>query len=157
MPATPEDVGLSSQGLRVSSRGRVESAVERGEIAGAVVLASRHDQVAQLECIGLRDIEAGLPMEPDTIFCIASMTKPIVSVGVLMLVEAGKLRLDDPVARYIPEFAEPTVFAGVEAGRVRLAPPNPTDHHLHQLLTHTSGLFGEAPHPIAGAGVRQSR
>ena len=145
MPTTLEDVGLSGPGLE-RARAYVESAVGRGEIAGAVVLASRHDQIAQLTCIGLRDIEAGLPMEPDTIFCIASMTKPIVSVGTLMLVEAGTLRLDDPVSRYIPEFADATVFAGVEDGRVRLAPLD-RPITIHHLLTHTSGLFGEAPHP----------
>jgi CubicO group peptidase (beta-lactamase class C family) len=145
MPTTPEDVGLSGSGLD-RARAFVESSVQRGQIAGAVVLASRHDQVAQLACIGLRDIEAGLPMEPDTIFRIASMTKPIVSVGVMMLVEAGKLRLDDPVSRYIPEFADATVFAGVEGGRVRLAPLD-RPITIHHLLSHTSGLFGEAPHP----------
>ena len=145
MPATPEDVGLSSSGLE-RARAQVESRVERGEIAGAVALVSRHDQVAQFACIGLRDIEAGLPMTPDTIFRIASMTKPIVSVGALMLVEADKLRLDDPVSRYIPEFADARVFAGVEDGRIRLAPlERPIT--IHHLLTHTSGLFGEAPHP----------
>ena len=67
------------------------------------------------------------------------MTKPIVSVGVLMLVEAGQLGLEDPLTRYIPEFADATVYAGVEDGRIRLAPlerPITVEH----LLTHTSGL-----------------
>ena len=145
METAPEDVGLSGPGL-ARARAFVESSVQRGRIAGAVVLASRHDQVAQLACIGMRDIEAGLPMEPDTIFCIASMTKPIVSVGTLMLVEADKLRLDDPVSRYIREFADVRVFDGVEDGRVRLASPD-RPITIQHLLTHTSGLFGEAPHP----------
>ena len=145
MRTTPEDVGLSSPGLE-RARKHVEASVQRGEIAGAVVLASRHDWVAQLACIGLRDIEAGLPMEADTIFCIASMTKPIISVGILQLVEAGKVRLDDPVSRYIPEFADTRVYAGVEAGRVKLAPLD-RPITIHHLLTHTSGLYGEAPHP----------
>jgi CubicO group peptidase (beta-lactamase class C family) len=128
------------------ARAHVESSVGRGEIAGAVLLVTRHHRIAQLASVGMRDVEAGLPMEPDTIFRIASMTKPIVSVGVLMLVEAGKLGLDDPLARYIPEFADATVYAGVEDGRIRLAPlerPITVNH----LLTHTSGLFGESPHP----------
>ncbi len=128
----------------------------RGEIAGAVVLASRHDQVAQLACIGPRDIEAGLPMEPDTIFRIASMTKPVTSVGALKLVEAGKLHLDDPVSRFIPEFADLAVFAGVEDGRVRLAPlERPIT--IQHLLTHTSGLFGVAPDLDPRVDLRQSR
>jgi len=146
MPTTPEDVGLSSAGL-ARARAHVEGSVQRGEIAGAVVLASRHDQVAQLACTGLRDIEAGLPMEPDTIFRIASMTKPVTSVGALMLVESDKLHLDDPVSRYIPGFADLTVFAGVDDGRVRLAPlERPIT--IQHLLTHTSGMFGVAPDPI---------
>ena len=146
MPATPEDVGLSSPGLELASA-YVQACVERGEIAGAVVLVSRRDQVAQLACVGLRDVEAGSPMKPDTIFCVASMTKPFISVGALMLVEAGKLRLDDPVSRYIPEFADATVFAGVEEEHVGLAPlERPIT--VYHLLTHTSGLAYEAPHPM---------
>ena len=85
MHLTPEDVGLSNPGLETSPR-MSHSAVARSEIAGAVVVASRHAQVAQVACIGNRDIEASWPMEPDTIFRIASMTKPITRVGVLMLV-----------------------------------------------------------------------
>ncbi|OGN81087.1 MAG: hypothetical protein A2X23_05105 [Chloroflexi bacterium GWC2_73_18] len=149
MPATPEDLGLSSPGLG-RARAYVESCVERGEIAGAVMLVSRHDQVAQLACIGLRDIEAGKPMEPDTIFRIASMTKPIASVGALMLVEAGRLRLDDPVSRYVPEFADVQVFDRVDDGHVRLAAlERPIT--VYHLLTHTSGLAGDAPHPALEA------
>ena len=154
MQTTPEEVGLSSPGLE-RARAYVESSVQRGEIAGAVMLASRHDQVAQLACVGLRDIEAGLPMEPDTIFCIASMTKPITSVGALMLVEAGALRLDDSVSRYIPEFADLTVFAGEKDGRVKFEPvarPITVQH----LLTQTSGLFGVAPHPTLEPAYKKS-
>jgi CubicO group peptidase (beta-lactamase class C family) len=149
MPANPEAVGLSSSGLERARR-YVAGCVERGEIAGAVMLVSRHDQVAQLACVGLRDIEAGKPMEPDTIFRIASMTKPITSVGALMLVQDGRLRLDDPISRYIPEFAEVKVFAGVEDGRARLAPlERPIT--VHHLLTHTSGITWDAPDPVLDA------
>lgn len=145
MPANPEVAGLSSPGLERASA-YVGSCVQRGEIAGAVVLASRHDQVAQLACIGRRDIEAGKPMEPDTIFRIASMTKPITSVGALMLVEGGRLRLDDPVSRYIPEFADVQVFDRVEDGHVWLrALERPIT--VYHLLTHTSGLDSDAPDP----------
>ncbi len=149
MQTTPEDVGLSSPGLE-RARAYVAACVERGEIAGAVMLVARHDQVAQLACIGLRDIEAGTPMEPDTIFRIASMTKPIASVGALMLIEAGKLRLDDPISRYVPEFADVQVFDRVDDGHVRLAAlERPIT--VHHLLTHTSGLAGDAPHPALEA------
>ena len=149
MPATPEVVGLSSHGLE-RARVFVESSVQSGQIAGAIVLASRHDQVAQLACIGLRHREAGLPMEPDTIFRIGSMTKPIASVGALMLIEAGKLRLGDPVSRYVPEFADVQVFDRVEDGHVILAAlERPIT--VYHLLTHTSGLAGDAPHPALEA------
>ena len=149
MPAAAEDAGLSSPGLE-RARAYVAACVERGEIGGAVVVVSRHDQVAQMTCVGLRDIEAGLPMTPDTIFRLASMTKPITSVGALMLVEAGKLRLDDPVSRYIPEFADLEVFAGVYDGRVVLAPlARPIT--IHDLLTHMSGIDSDAPDPVLEA------
>jgi len=149
MPAIPEGVGLSSPGLE-RARAYVAACVERGEIAGAVVLVARHDQVAQLACIGLRDIEAGKPMRPDTIFRIASMTKPITSVGALMLIEAGKLRLNDPVSRYIPEFADVQVFDRVEDGRVVLAPlARPIT--IHDLFTHMSGIDSDAPDPALEA------
>jgi len=142
--ATSEELGLSSAGLE-RVRVYVEGGVERGEIAGAVMLVSRHDRVAQLACIGLRDVEAGLQMEPDTIFQIASMTKPITSVGALMLVEDGRLRLDDPVSRYVPEFADVQVFDRVEDGRVVLAPlARPIT--IHHLLTQAGGLARQAPH-----------
>jgi CubicO group peptidase (beta-lactamase class C family) len=149
MPPTPEDLGLSSPRLE-RARGYVESCVEQGELAGAVVLVSRHDQVAQLASIGLRDIEAGLPMVPDTIFRIASMTKPFTSVGALMLMEAGKVRLDDPVSRFIPEFAHLPVFERVEGDKVSLvALERPIT--VYHLLTHTSGMGGDAPHPALEA------
>jgi CubicO group peptidase (beta-lactamase class C family) len=149
MRSTPEDVGLSSAGLD-RAIGYVTGCVERGEIAGVVMVVSRHDQVVQLACVGQRDSDAGRPMEPDTIFRIASMTKPITSVGALMLVEAGRLRLDDPVSRYIPEFADVEVFDRVEDGRVVLAPlARPIT--IHHLFTHTSGIDSDAPDPALEA------
>ena len=152
MSSMPEDVGLSSSGLD-RARAYVESCVATSEIAGAVVIASRHDEVAHLSCIGLRDIEGGLPMERDTIFRIASMTKPIVSVATLMLADAGRLRLDDPVSRYVPELADVSVFDGVDGGQPRLvALERPIT--ISHLLTHTSGLASEAPHPMVESAFR---
>jgi CubicO group peptidase (beta-lactamase class C family) len=150
MPTTAEDLGLSTSGLS-RARACIASFVDRAEIAGAVLVVERHDQVAQLACVGLRDVDAGKSMEPDTIFRIASMTKPIVSVGAMMLVEAGALRLDDPVSQYIPEFADVRVFAGEENGRVRLTDLEQPITVQH-LLSHTSGLAYDAPHPeLAGS------
>ena len=144
-----EKVGLSTQALE-SARTYVAGCVERDEIAGAVMLVARDDQVVELACVGLRDIETGSPMQPDTIFRLASMTKPIVSVGALMLVEAGKLRLEDTLSRYVPEFADATVFAGVDGGRVTLAPVE-RPITVHDLLTHMSGITDDPPDPALAA------
>ena len=98
-----------------SALDHVRGSVATQQIAGAVAMVARAGEVVQLASVGHQDIEAGLPMQPDTIFRIASMTKPIVSVAALMLVEAGRIDLDDPVARTIPAFARTKVFA--EDGR----------------------------------------
>ena len=136
---------LSRSGLQRVRR-FLATSVDRGEVAGVVGLVAGPDRVVLSACVGHSDIEAGRSMAPDTIVRLASTTKPITSVGVLMLVEAGKLRLDDEVSRFTPEFRDGRVFAGVEDGRVRLAPlERPIT--LYDLMTHTSGLAYEAPHP----------
>jgi CubicO group peptidase (beta-lactamase class C family) len=143
--AKPEDVGMSRSGLE-RARAHVAAAVDRGEIAGAVLFVARNDQVVQIASIGLRDIEARAPMAPDAIFRLGSMTKPITSVAVLMLVEAGKLQLEDSAAQYVPELTSVEVFAGIEGGKVQLAPlQRPIT--IFDLLTHTSGLAYGAPVP----------
>jgi CubicO group peptidase (beta-lactamase class C family) len=104
-----------------------------------------------LQAIGQRDVEAGKPMTPDTLFRIASMTKPVTSVAVMMLVDDGKLRVDDPVSKYLPEFrqmkvAEPTKV--VSATPYTLVPAE-REITVHDLLTHTSGItyrFFNRPH-----------
>src|SRR6187431_2216836 len=124
----------------------LEDCVARSQIAGAVALVARGDETLQLDCGGWRDVDADLSVEPDTIFRLASMTKPITSVAALGLIEAGHLRLDEPVARYIPAFADAQVFDGVDDGQARLVPlERPIT--IRDLLTHTSGLSGESPHP----------
>lgn len=131
-----------------AARASVEACVGRSQIAGAVALVAQRDETIRLDCVGERDIAAGLPMEPDTIFQIASMTKPIVSVGVLMLSEAGALSLDDPVDRFIPAFADSTVFDGLDPDGLARLVPVARVITIRDLLTHTSGLSGEAAHPV---------
>lgn len=102
-PVTPEHVGLSSARLeRVDEL--VERSIEAGEIAGAVALVARHGRIAHLRAYGVADLDSRAPMQTDTIFRIASMSKPVASVALLMLAEEGKLRLTDPVARFLPEY-----------------------------------------------------
>ena len=83
----------------------------RGELAGIVTLTSRSGEIVQAEAIGWSDIETNTPMRSDTLFRIASMTKPITSVAALMLMEQGKIALTDPISRWVPELANPARVA----------------------------------------------
>src|SRR3954451_4234293 len=90
-------------------RGTWQNIVEAGELAGAATLVWKNGAV-QTACFGWRDIERKLPVERDTIFRIASMTKPITSVAALMLVDEGRIALNDPIAHYAPEFSQMRVL-----------------------------------------------
>ncbi len=103
--------------------------VERQEIAGAVTLVAAPDRILHLACQGQADIDAGRPARPDTIYWIASMTKPVTAVALLMLRDEGRLEVDDPVAKYVPELAGLKTRDGAPAALT-----------LKDLLTHTSGL-----------------
>src|ERR1017187_339454 len=83
---------------------RMKSFVDKGVVAGTVTLIQRHGQVVHLEATGYQDLETKKPMRPDTIFEIMSMTKPVTSVAIMILVEEGKVSLWDPVEKYLPEF-----------------------------------------------------
>jgi len=129
--AKPEQVGLSSE--RLARITQVLSAdVERGQIAGAVVVVARKGRAAYVQAIGFRDKASGAPMTPDAIFRIASMTKPLVTVAALSLYEEGRLLLSDPVSKYIPAFKHLTV--GVERA------PAEREMTIQDLMRHTSGL-----------------
>src|SRR6185312_7667497 len=84
----------------------LQGGIDAGDLSGAVTLIWRGGREIQFQALGQRDIEAGLPMTRDTIFRIASMTKPITSVAALMLMEEGKLGLGDPITKWMPEFAD---------------------------------------------------
>jgi CubicO group peptidase (beta-lactamase class C family) len=99
----PEDVGLSSERLQRISQ-MIARRIAAGEIAGAVTIVARKGKVAHLSAQGVMDLESKQPMTPASMFRIASMTKPVVGVAIMMMVEEGKLHLNDPVSRYIPEF-----------------------------------------------------
>jgi CubicO group peptidase (beta-lactamase class C family) len=119
----------------------MQEMVAKKEIAGAVTVVVAKDKVLHLESTGLADIAAGRAMTPESLFWIASMTKPVTGVAILMLQDEGKLHASDPVAKYLPEFAALKTPAGAPAAVT-----------ITQILTHTSGL-GEA----AGAGAQQAR
>lgn len=139
----PEEVGLSSGQLN-----RLEAAtkahIDSGLLPGAVMLVARHGKIAYLKSLGYRDRASGAPMQTDAIFRIYSMTKPIVSVALMMLVEEGRLQIDDPVSKYIPEMGQMKV--GVEKtdanGKPSLELVNPKrEMTIQDLLRHTSGLI----------------
>ena len=139
----PEDVGFSSERLkRVTDA--FQSEVDKGAIPGAVVLIARNRKIAYLEVFGFQNRENKKPMKTDAIFRIASMSKPITSVAVMMLVEEGKIQLLDPVSHYLPEFKG--VQVGVEklnttTGNSELiGEPPRQEMTIQDLLRHTSGL-----------------
>lgn len=134
--AKPEDVGVSSSKVEELST-FMQSLVDDGKIAGGVTMMSRHRKVIHLKAVGMADREEKTPMRTDAIFRIASMTKPITSVAIMMLHEQGKLGVDDPVSKYIPEFKNPKVLVSVNPLKTEPAKREITIRHL---LTHTSGL-----------------
>jgi CubicO group peptidase (beta-lactamase class C family) len=141
--STPEQVGLSSARLRHLTA-TVQDEVDRHRIPGAVIAIARRGQLAYFEAIGFRDPEARIPMPRDAIFSIASMTKPMVSVGIMILHDEGKLFLSDPVGKYLPALAKMQVATTIKTGgagesRVGTAPAKrqPT---IQDLLRHTSGF-----------------
>ncbi len=115
----------------------MQELIAKNEIAGAVTVVVTKDQVIHLESNGFADVAAKKPMMPDTLFWIASMTKPITGTAMLMLQDEGKLNVSDPVAKYLPEFANLKTPSG-----------KPANLTIAQILTHTSGL-GEASGPDA--------
>src|SRR6185503_16675194 len=103
--AKPEEVGFSSERLhRISDL--VQRHITAGSFSGAVTLVARNGRIAHFEAQGLMDIESRKPMQKDAIFKIMSMTKPVVGVSIMMMIEEGKVRLTDPVSKFIPELKD---------------------------------------------------
>lgn len=135
-------------------KARMQKHVEAHEISGAVTLVGRRDQILHLEAVGQRDIEHQQPMQKDSLFRIASMTKPITALGIMALVDDGKLSVDDPVEKYLPEFKGQMLVASRSPEQVVLKKPaRPIT--LKDLLTHTSGLPSGFPQGLADLYVRR--
>src|SRR5688572_2689737 len=120
---TAQEAGMSAA-LLEGGVGLYREAVQRGDLVGAVLLVARNGKIVLHEAIGLRNREANLPMEKDTMFRMASNTKPVIGTAVSILVERGKLKYDDPVRKYIP------TFDNYQSGFIQ----------VRHLLTHTSGF-----------------
>ena len=138
--SSPEDVGFSSQRLE-RTRGALKADVDAGRLPGAVLLIARQGKVAFYDSAGFQDRASHTPMKKDSIFRIASMSKPITTVAAMILAEENKLDVAAPVAQYLPEFRD------VKVGPEGVAPKRPMT--VQDLMRHTSGLtygaFGNSP------------
>ena len=153
--AKPEQTGFSSERLaRIHEM--VQRHIEAHDISGAVTLVARNGKIAHFEAHGLADIDSKRPMSKDSLFWIMSMTKPVVGTATLMMIEEGKVRLADPVSRFIPEFKGSKVAVMQEraAGAPPPAPGTPPlfytipatrDITIQDLLTHVGGLNSGGP------------
>src|SRR5579862_1455117 len=155
----PEDVGLSGERLkRIHSI--VQSHIDAKDFTGAVTLVARRGKVVHFEAQGLMDLESAQPMRNGTLFRMASMTKPITAVAVLMLMEEGKLILSDPVSKFIPEFKNPKVAMwnlpnDPRGAGVRIVSAD-REVTLQHILTHTAGL-AVSPDGPAGDFFRRAK
>jgi CubicO group peptidase (beta-lactamase class C family) len=139
--AKPEDVGMSSERLaRIGAT--LKADINAGRIPGAVIAIARHGKLVALDAYGWRDKDVNVAMTTDTIFNIASMTKPMTTVGALMLYEQGKILIDDPLSKYFPKFASMNVAVRDAKGEP-VAETVPADRKitLQDLMRHTSGLI----------------
>src|SRR5262245_35763904 len=146
--AKPEEVGLSTERLQRITQ-MIDRRIAAGDIAGAVTIVARKGSVIHLSAQGVADVQSKQRMRTSNMFRIASMTKPVIGVATMMMVEEGKLRLNDPVWRYIPEFRGMKVGVLQSGGRRGEEPtfetvPAQREITIRDLLTHVSGL-GSGP------------
>lgn len=142
--AKPEDAGMSSARLQTLST-TLDGYVREGKIAGGVAMVMRRGKVVYRHAFGDRDREAKSPMKPDAIFRIASQSKALTSVGIMILQEEGKLTISDPLSKFIPEFAASTVAVPKEGGGYDVVRAK-RQITLRDLLTHTAGIsYGTGP------------
>lgn len=134
----PQEAGLSASSLQQIDA-LLEQAVERKQVAGAVALIARDGIIGYHQARGFQDVEAGNEMNTDSLFRIASMSKPVTSVAVMILVDDGRLKVTDPVSKYLPEFKNPKVLKPGSGDDSELVPAG-REITVHDLLTHTSGL-----------------
>lgn len=136
---TPEAAGFSSDGLAQVTE-RLQAHIDEGHIAGVVAAVLRDGNLVYLEALGQRDLAAASPMSEDALFRIYSMTRPVTSLAAMILWEEGKFQLDDPISKYLPEFAGQRVFLDASAPDMNQTRPRQGDITVADLMRHTSGL-----------------
>ncbi|MBX2914788.1 MAG: beta-lactamase family protein [Cyclobacteriaceae bacterium] len=150
-PGKPEQAGLSPERLQRVDQ-MVTGFVTNGQIPGAVVLIARHGKIVYHKAYGYSNLENKTPLKPNDIFRIASQSKAITSLAVMMLFEEGKFLLDEPVSKYIPEFKNPRVLVNFnEKDSSYFTEPAKSEPTIRQLLTHTSGI------DYAGIGSKEGK
>lgn len=149
LQAAPPAINSSKAGMDAEHLSlipaRMKTFVDKGTIAGTVTLVARHGAVASLEAVGYQDVESKKPMRADTIFQIMSMTKPFTAVGIMLLMEEGKLALNDPIEKHLPEFKGMWVIESKEGDKARSLVRPTRAITIRDLLTHTSGMYGNPP------------
>jgi len=159
--STPESVGFSTQRLdRLHTL--MQETVDQKQLSGVVTILARHGKIIDYRAYGKQDVAAGTPMTRDTIFRAFSMTKPVTAVAMMLLYEQGKWLPTDPIAKYIPEFAQLKVFKSVDSSGQMVLEDSAHAPTMQQLMSHTAGFtygfFGDTPVDKAyqAAGVMQS-
>ena len=154
----PDDVGISAERLK-RIHGMIQQHIDAKDFSGAVTMVARKGKVVHFEAHGMADIEGNKAMRTDTLFRLASMTKPMTAASILMLVEEGKLVISDPVSKFIPEFKNPKLavwnLPNDPAGAGLRLIPAAREITVQDLLTHTSGLANGFEGP-AGEYVRRA-
>ena len=151
-PVDPKTVGMNAQKL-AEIPARMKEFVAAGTISGVVTIVARHGKVVEFDAVGLRDIESNAPMQKDSLFRIASLTKPVTCAAIMALVDDGRIALIDPVEKYLPEYKGMKMNpcrAGSGVACQAVAPHRPIN--IEDLMTHTSGLpasaeTGKGPEP----------
>ena len=149
----PEAIGLSPAALeRIAPE--MQTYIDDGRVAGMVMMIARHGKVGYVRALGYSNLESRSPLRTDAIFRLASARKPLLAAATMVLVDAGRIRLDDPVSKYIPSFAHIQLYAGGSSDNPVLKPPARPITVRH-LLTHTSGLAGGyGKHPVDAIYLR---
>lgn len=146
--AKAERVGMSAERLAGMTQ-TMQSFVDQGKYAGVVTLVARHGKVVHLDAVGKQDVESGTPMATDSIFRIYSMSKPITGVAMMILFEQGKWQLNDPVAKFIPEFKDLKVHTGTGPDGQPNLQSQAHPMTMKELMSHTAGFtygfFGNTP------------
>lgn len=150
----PATVGVSSERLARLHQG-MQGFIDRREAAGIVTLVAREGKLVDIHAVGFQDIEKNVPMKTDSIFRIASMTKPITSLAIMMLYEEGKLLLTDPISKFLPAFKSMQVLESAEPGAKPVAARRAIT--VRDLLTHRSGItYGFLNGGAVGGGYRKN-